>query len=281
MQNKICVITGANSGIGFYTALALAKKGAKIVMVCRNDQKAEAAKKDIIDQTQNDKIEIFLADFASIAETKSVAKEVAAKYPVIDVLINNAGFIAKKYREITIDGLEKTFAVNHMGYFVFTHGLLDAVKAAPQGRIINVSSEAHKFVRKVDLTNLQLTRGYSSLKAYGISKLCNIWFTQELARRLEGSGITVNAVHPGAVSTNFGLDSVPIFETLLKLGRRFLLTAEQGAQTSIFLATNPEVGHITGEYFSKSQIKAVSRDARDDAKAKKLWQLSLDIAGLI
>lgn len=280
MKDKICIITGANSGIGFYTALALAKKGAHIVMVCRNAEKANAAKQEIIDKTQNSHIDVFLADFSSMSETKRVGEEVAARYPKIDVLINNAGFIAKNYREITTEGLEKTFAVNHMGYFIFTHYLIENVKAAPQGRIINVSSEGHRFIRKVDLTNLQLTRGYSSLKAYSLSKLCNIWFTRELARQLAGTSVTVNAVHPGAVATNFGSDSAPFIETLLKLGRRFLLTAEQGAETSIFLASNPEVSKITGEYFSKSQIKGTSRDARNDMKAKKLWDLSLEIAGL-
>jgi NAD(P)-dependent dehydrogenase (short-subunit alcohol dehydrogenase family) len=280
MQDKICIITGANSGIGFYTALALARKGATIVMVCRNAEKAETAKQEIMDKTQNKNIAIFLADFSSLEESKRVGKEVAAKYPKIDILINNAGFIAKGYREVTADGLEKTFAVNHMGYFIFTHFLLDAVKAAPQGRIISVSSEAHRFVSNVDLTNLQLTRGYTSFKAYGISKLCNIWFTCELARRLKDTNVTVNCVHPGAVATNFGTDSGPFFETLLKLGKMFLLTPQQGAETSIFLASNPEVSKVTGEYFSKSQIKKISRDARDDAKAKKLWDMSLEIAGL-
>jgi NAD(P)-dependent dehydrogenase (short-subunit alcohol dehydrogenase family) len=280
MQDKICIITGANSGIGFYTALALARKGATIVMVCRNAEKAETAKQEIMDKTQNKNIAIFLADFSSLEESKRVGKEVAAKYPKIDILINNAGFIAKGYREVTADGLEKTFAVNHMGYFIFTHFLLDAVKAAPQGRIISVSSEAHRFVSNVDLTNLQLTRGYTSFKAYGISKLCNIWFTRELARRLKDTNVTVNCVHPGAVATNFGTDSGPFFETLLKLGKMFLLTPQQGAETSIFLASNPEVSKVTGEYFSKSQIKKISRDARDDAKAKKLWDMSLEIAGL-
>lgn len=280
MQDKICIITGANSGIGFYTALALARKGATIVMVCRNAEKAETAKQEIIDKTQNKNITIFLADFSSLEESKRVGKEVASKYPKIDILINNAGFIAKGYREVTADGLEKTFAVNHMGYFIFTHFLLDAVKASPQGRIISVSSEAHRFVSNVDLTNLQLTRGYTSLKAYGISKLCNIWFTRELARRIKDTNVTVNCVHPGAVATNFGTDSGPFFETLLKLGKMFLLTPQQGAETSIFLASNPEVSKVTGEYFSKSQIKKISRDARDDNKAKKLWDMSLEIAGL-
>jgi NAD(P)-dependent dehydrogenase (short-subunit alcohol dehydrogenase family) len=135
-------------------------------------------------------------------------------------------------------------------------------------------------VSNVDLTNLQLTRGYTSFKAYGISKLCNIWFTRELARRLKDTNVTVNCVHPGAVATNFGTDSGPFFETLLKLGKMFLLTPQQGAETSIFLASNPEVSKVTGEYFSKSQIKKISRDARDDAKAKKLWDMSLEIAGL-
>lgn len=278
MENKICIITGANSGIGFYTALALARKGAKLIMVCRNAEKAEAAKQEIIQKTQNEQIDIFLADFSSMAETKRIAKEIEAKYPIIDVLINNAGFIAKSYREITSEGLEKTFAVNHMGYFIFTHYLLSAIKAASQGRIINVSSEAHRFVRNVDLTNLQLNKGYTSLKAYSISKLCNIWFTRELARQLKDTQVTVNSVHPGAVATNFGKNSVGWFETLLSVGKRFLLTPQQGAETSIFLAANPEVANITGEYFSKSQIKNISRDAKDDLKAKKLWEMSAELA---
>ncbi|GAB4395293.1 MAG: SDR family oxidoreductase [Microscillaceae bacterium] len=280
MKGKICVVTGANSGIGFYTALALLNKGAYVVMVCRNGEKAETARQELIQRSGSEQIAVYLADLGNMADTKKLGQALTARFPVLDVLVNNAGLLSKGYREITREGLEKTFAVNHLGYFILTLYLLPALKAAPQGRIVNVSSEAHRLVRSLNLQNLQMAEGYNSMKAYGLSKLCNILFTRELARQLVGTSVTVNALHPGSVASNFGSEGPEWFKSLFKLGRRFLLSPEQGAATSVFLATNPELSHISGEYFSNSQIRVPSREARNDLKAQQLWQYSLQLSQL-
>lgn len=277
MKDKICLITGANSGIGKITARALARKGAHIIMLCRNGEKAEKAKEEIVKATKNEAIEIFLADLAHQEQIHRVAEEIKQKHAKIDVLINNAGFIAKSYREITQDGLEITFAVNHMAYFMLTNLLIKPIKASPRGRIINVSSEAHRYA-SLDWNNLQLQRGYSNLKAYGISKLCNILFTRELAKRLDDSYVTTNCLHPGGVATNFALESEGFMKYIFQFARPFLLSPEQGADTSIFLASNPEVGDITGEYFIKRHVRLPAREARDGLKAKRLWEISAELA---
>lgn len=277
MKDKICIITGANSGIGKETALALAKKGAHILMICRNAKKAEQARQEIVETSRNESIEVLLADFSIQTQIHEVAKEILSKVNRVDILVNNAGLIAKSYREITADNLEMTFAVNHMGYFILTHLLLDALKASPQGRVINVASEGHRFY-PLDLNDLQLEKGYSSMRAYCCSKLCNILFTRELAKQLSDTNVTANAAHPGIVATNFAKNNSSLFGWMFKYGKVFFQSSEQGAETSIYLASNPELSGISGKYFSKQKIRMPSRDAMDEQKAKDLWEISTKLA---
>ncbi len=279
MKDKVCLITGANSGIGKITAIELAKKGAKIVMVCRNPQKAEEARKEIIEKSKNDSVDILLADFSSQKQIKAVAEEFKQKYDRLDVLLNNAGFIAGSKRETTEDGYETTFAVNHLGYFMLTNLLIDPLKATPSARVISVSSAAHYFSR-LDLDNLQLEKGYSSIKAYALSKLCNILFARELAKRLAGTNITSNCLHPGGVATNFASDSTPFFKFLFSIGKPFLISAEKGAETSIYLSSSPEVANVSGEYFDKKRIKKTSSAASNQENMKQLWELSTEMTHL-
>ena len=248
MKDKICVITGANSGIGKAMTQALAQKKFHIVMICRNIDKAEKVRQTIISKTNHEAIELFIADLSKQSEVIRVAESIQNKFPKIDILINNAGIIARSYREVTQDGLELTFAVNHMAYFILTNLFMDSLKASQNSRIISVSSEAHRFA-KFDLDNLQLEKKYNNMKAYALSKLCNILFTRELAKRLQGTNISANCFHPGGVATNFAQDASPWMRTLMNIGKPFLSTPEQGADTGIYLATNPEIGKITGEYF--------------------------------
>lgn len=279
MQDKVCVITGANSGIGKFTTLEIAKKGARIVMVCRNAEKGEHARKEIILESKNPKVDLFVADFSVQQSIREAAQKIRGKYPEIDVLVNNAGFIAKSYREITVDGFESTFAVNHLGYFMLTNLLKESLRAGKATRIVNVSSTAHRFT-KIDFDNLQLETGYAALKAYALSKLCNILFTRELAKRLEGTGMTANCLHPGGVSTNFANDTVPWMKKLYNFGRPFLLSSAKGAATSIYLASDPAVGKISGEYFVKRKIALTSTEARSEEKALHLWEMSAKMTEL-
>jgi NAD(P)-dependent dehydrogenase (short-subunit alcohol dehydrogenase family) len=279
MKNKICIVTGANSGIGKVTAMALAQQGAHLIMVCRSPQKTEPVRQEIIEKTGNGLVDVFYCDFGIQAQIRKVCDEIKAKFERVDVLVNNAGFIAKGYREITQDGFEKTLAVNHLGYFMMTNLLGDLLKAAPSARIVNVSSEAHRFT-KFEANNLQLEKGYSAIKAYALSKLCNVLFTKELAKRLQGTNIITNCLHPGGVGTNFASDSTPLFKFIFKIGKYFLISPEKGAETSIFLATAPEAGNYNGEYFDKKAVKKTSSDARNPEYAKVLWDLSTEMTGL-
>ena len=279
MKEKLCVITGANSGIGKALTRALAHKNYHIIMVCRNIDKAEKVRQEIITQTQNDAIDIFIADLSKQEEIFTLAENIKSKYTSIDILLNNAGLIAHSYREITQDGLELTFAVNHMAYFILTNLLIEPLKAAESSRIVSVSSEAHRFT-KFDIDNLQFEKNYNNMKAYALSKLCNILFTRELAKRLKNTSISANCFHPGGVATNFAQDASPWMRILMNMGKPFLSTPEQGADTGIYLATNPKIGEITGEYFSKRHIKLTSREARDELKAKQLWEHSISLAKL-
>jgi NAD(P)-dependent dehydrogenase (short-subunit alcohol dehydrogenase family) len=279
MKNKICLVTGANSGIGKVTALEIARKGVVVGLVCRNAEKAEAARKEIILQSGNEQIEIFLCDFSVQAQIRQVAEAIQKRYDKVDVLVNNAGFIASN-RETTPEGYEMTFAVNHLGYFMLTNLLKDALLASPESRVVNVSSEAHRFTH-IDFNNLQLERGYNSLRAYALSKLCNILFTRELARRCTKTTLTTNCLHPGAVATNFANTANSFFKFLFKFGKHFLLSPEQGAQTMIYLATESEAAQYNGAYFEKKKTRSVSAEALSDEHATRLWELSEEMTGLI
>jgi NAD(P)-dependent dehydrogenase (short-subunit alcohol dehydrogenase family) len=276
MHGKTVVITGATSGIGQVAAETLARAGARVVFVARNPDRARALLDRLIRANPDAAHDWVQGDLATIAAMKSVGLALLAKTPRIDVLINNAGAIFDR-RELTSDGLEKTFAVNHMAYFVVTEALRPALY--PGARVVSTASTAHTFGR-LDFDNLQSERGYSAFGAYGLSKLCNILWTSELARRLENVGVTANCIHPGGVNTGFGGNTKGVMGALLKLGKRFMLTPEQGADTLIYLAESAEAAGRTGGYWARRVPVQPSAAARDPEQARRLWDVSARIADL-
>ncbi len=278
MKNKLCIITGANAGIGFETAKELARQGAFIVMVCRSEDKAVAAKKAIQQETPDAGIDIILCDFSIQDEIRKASADILEKYEKIDVLINNHGFITNKYEE-TVDGLESIFAVNHIGYFLFTNLLLLTIINSGKARIINVASNAHQG-GKFEPDNLQLKKNFDSWKAYSNSKLFNILFTIELAERLKDTEVTTNCLHPGVVRTKFGNGMNPLFALFWKLGSPFMKSHEDGAATTIYLATSEEVAEVNGAYFSDSKVKTPKKQALDPEAARELWRISEELCGL-
>lgn len=278
MENKLCIVTGANSGIGYETTKALAQKGAYMVMVCRNEERAEKAKQQIIEETGNSGIEIVLCDFSIQSEIKKAAQEIGEKFDKIDVLINNHGFLASERNE-TVDGLEETFAVNHIGYFLFTNLLLEQLKAAESARVINVASEAHR-VGEFDPDNIQLKEGFKPFKAYGNSKLFNILFTKELAHRLLETSVTTYSLHPGVVGSNFGQSGSWLMSLMYTIGKPFMISSKKGAKTSIYLAASPEVENVNGAYFKNKKATIPSKTARDADAARKLWNMSEKLCGM-
>jgi len=278
MQGKVCLVTGANSGIGKETAVALAAMGADVVMTSRDRAKGEAALADARARSASERIELMLADFASMRSIREFAAEFIAGHPRLHVLVNNAGAFNMR-RGVTADGFETTFGVNHLGYFLVTDLLLDTLKASTPARIVSVSSDAHVGAR-INFDDLQSER-YNGMRAYGQSKLANVLFTYELARRLEGTGVTANALHPGVVITGFGRNNAGpfgfLFTAFQTLGRPFLLTAAQGAETSIHLASSPEVEGVTGRYFVRKRATASSPASRDDETARRLWEISEEL----
>jgi len=279
MNGKVCLVTGGTNGIGKATAQALAQMGATVVIVGRDDQKTSRVVDEIRAASGNNKVISLLADLSSQKEVRRLADEFMSRYPHLHVLLNNAGgtFIA---RQLSVDGIEMTFALNHLAYFLLTNLLLDTMKASTPARVINVSSDAHSR-GKIDFDNLQGERSYSSFGPYGNSKLANILFTTELARRLEGTGVTVNALHPGLTSTGFGQNNpgllMKIMGAVIPLIAR---SPEKGAKTSIYLASSPEVQSITGKYFVDCKVTQPAPQAVDNAVAKKLWDVSAEMAHL-
>jgi len=279
MTGKTVVITGANSGIGLETAVALARAGAKTLITVRDRARGEAAVADVRARSGRDDVDVVVFDLGSIASTRQGAAEILARCDRIDVLVNNAGVVLSSRRE-TEDGLEATFAVNHLGHFVLTELLLDRLKQSAPARIVNVASTAHKGARKgLNFDDLQSSSAYSGMQVYSKSKLANIYFTTELARRLEGTGVTVNCLHPGTVATGYGRDgdSSGVLAFGLKIIKPFILNAEQGARTSIYLASSPDVAGVTGKYFVKCKPRLPSGAARDDEAARRLWECSEEI----
>jgi retinol dehydrogenase 12 len=275
MHGKTVLITGANQGIGKASAIALGKMGASLVLVCRNRERAEAAVRDI-EGAGVKGVELLIADLGSQAEVRRVAAEVKAKHDRLDVLLNNAGVIVTS-RRTTVDGIEETFAINHLAPFLLTNQLLDLLEKSAPSRIVNVSSEAHRGA-KMHWDDLQFERAsYSSFGAYGQSKLSNILFTRELARRLEGKGVTANALHPGVVASGFGQTYGGFFGFLIKLGHPFMIGPEKGARTQVWLASSPDVEGVSGKYFDKCAEKRPNRAAQDDAGAQKLWAISEEL----
>lgn len=273
MKDKVCIVTGANAGIGRVTALEIAKMGAKLVIVCRSKERGEEALKDIRNKSNNENVELILADMASQKSIKNFAEQFKTKYDKLDVLVNNAGLIIGK-KELTEDGIESTFAINHMGYFITTHLLLDMLKESPAGRIVNVASEAHRM-GNTSFDDINCEKAYNSMKVYGQSKFNNILFTYELAKRIkEHKNLTVNCLHPGVIGSNFGQTGAAWFRFGAKLLKPFFLTNEQGAETQIYLATSPEVEGVSGKYFDKKKPVRSSKISYDENAWKKLWEIS-------
>jgi len=276
MQGKTVVITGATSGIGEVAAIRLAEQGARIVFTARDQARADDTRAALEKANPNAGHALHMADLSQLAEMKRLGAELAGE-PQIDVLINNAGALFNKRQE-TVDGLEMTFALNHMAYFVITNLLLGKLK--PGARIVSVASNAHRGA-KLDFDDLQSRRSYVGFPVYSRSKLCNILFNRELARRLSGSGITANALHPGFVATRFGNDSGGITGTVLKIAKPIgAISPEEGAKTIIFLASSPEVAGVSGQYFYECKPATPTAEARNDDDAKRLWDISQQIAGL-
>ena len=273
MNSKLIMITGANAGIGKVAALELAKQGHHIVMVCRSRERGRAAQAEIKTESGKEQVDLLIADLSVQADIHQLAAEFKQTYERLDVLVNNAGAIFDK-REETVDGLERTFALNHMGYFQLTDLLLDVLKASAPARIINVSSDAHRR-GSINFDDLPHEKNYSGFPVYSDSKLANVLFTYELARRLEGSGVTANALHPGFVNTNFGstMSSIPAFFIGI-ISRLFAMSPEKGAETIIYLASSPEVEGVTGKYFVEKKATRSSKESYDEAVAKRLWEVS-------
>lgn len=280
-DQKTAIITGANSGIGKITALKLLKKGYRIGMVCRSKEKGEAALEEIVLLSGRSKAELFICDLSSMQQIRDAAVALRKTFPVLDLMVNNAGMLPDSSRNVTSEGLEVTFATNHLSYFLLTRELLPNLKAAPSARVVNVASEAHRS-GIFDAGNLQLEKGYNTFKAYGNSKLFNIMFARQLAVELEGTQVTSYSLHPGVVNTNFASKSNSLFAKLFNLVRFFMISPEKGAETTLFLCTEPGIEHLNGRYFVKSKpAKPTVKDAYDDQKCKELWDLSEKITEII
>ena len=281
MSGKICLVTGATSGIGAATALALAQRGATVIVAGRDLQKCAARVEAIKQLSGNPSVEHMVADLSVQGEIRKLVQRFQARYRRLDVLVNNAGarFLS---RTLSADGYEMTFALNHLGYFMLTNLLLKELLTGPRARIINVASEAHRGCPGINFEDLHGARGYGGKDAYAQSKLANLLFTYELSRQLEGTGLTVNALHPGNVwskfSRNNGWSSWArhIIGSLKSGGG--LVGPKEGAQTSIYLATAPEVDGISGKYFSKQSMLASSSESYDVVAARRLWDVSLELA---
>lgn len=276
MTGRICMVTGANVGIGKATALGLAEMGATVVMVCRSKKRAEATLTEIIRLSGNEDVSYLLADLSSQAAIHKLVVNFTSQYSSLHVLINNAGEIPKK-RMVTEDGLEYQFAVGHLAYFLLTIQLLDVLKASAPSRIINVASMLHQFVT-INFADLQSEESYQASKVYNQTKLANVLFTYELARRLEGTQVTVNCLHPGVTKTKLLEDYAP--KRLRLLVKMFGSNPEKGARTSIFLATSPYVAGVSGKYFVNTKAVRSSKASYDEATAHKLWQVSEELTGL-
>jgi len=278
MQGKIVVVTGGTSGIGEIAARKLATKGARIVLIARDEQRGEAALKRLREAGPGIAHTIHYADLSSLAGMKRVAAGVAAVEPRIDVLVNNAGAMFSK-PHVTADGFELTFALNHLAYFVVTLGLLDRLKAAGAARIVSTASTGHK-VAKLDFDDLQSLKSYNPMQSYGRSKLYNILFTRELARRLAATGVTANCLHPGFVASRFGDQSGGILQSLFGVAKLFAISPEKGAETIVYLASSPEVAGVSGRYFYRNRPVEPSKQARNDVAAQRLWDETAKLTGL-
>jgi retinol dehydrogenase-14 len=279
MTGKTVLITGGTGGIGRAAAVRLASMGARVGITGRDRARAEAAAAAISRESGNPAVDIFVADLSSQAEVRRLADEVLATYPRLDVLLNNVGgFWA--HRHVTADGLERTFALNHLAPFLLTDLLLDRLTASAPSRVVTVSSAAQSM-GNVDFDDLMGARKYSGQEAYNQSKLANVMFTYELARRLEGSGVTATAVHPGMTSTAFGAEDMARgWGPLIAVMRVFMKSPERGADTPVYLASSPEVAGVTGRYFAGRKAKQTQASSYDTAVSGRLWRVSADLVGL-
>lgn len=277
MSGRVCMVTGANSGIGKETAKKLAEMGATVVMVCRSKERGESAMAEVKGRG-NTKVELLLADFASLDSVRSLAREFVQAHDSLHVLVNNAG-VARVRRSTTSDGLETTFQVDYLSHFLLTNLLLGALKRGAPSRIVNVSSASH-YGGHLRFDDLNVVRGYSVMKAYSQAKLAQVLFTFELSRRLQGTGVTVNCLHPGAVATNIWGSAMGPFAFLGKVNRLFLIPPEKGAETPVYLASSPEAEGVTGKYFDNKLPKESSAESQDLALARRLWEESEKMADL-
>ena len=276
LNGKICLITGATAGIGEVTARRLAGMGAAVTIVGRSSERAAATVARIKAAT-GATVEILIADLSSQADIHRLANEFLARYNRLDVLVNNAGAVFNRRLE-SVDGIEMTWALNHMSYFLLTNLLLGALRAAAPSRIINVASDAHSG-EQINFDDPQFKANYNGWRAYGQSKLANILFTVELARRLDGTGVTANALHPGFVASNFGKNNGGLFGILIGLAQRVAaISPEAGAETTVYLASTPEVAGVSGQYFDKCRAVEPSAAGQDRAAAARLWEISEALA---
>ena len=283
MQGKTVVVTGGNSGIGLETAAALAAMGARVLVTARNADKGRAAVADIAQRNDGHaQVQLVVFDLGDLASVRRGAAEILELAPKIDVLVNNAGLVLSERRE-TVDGYEATFAINHLGPFLLTNILFDRLRESAPARVVNVASGAHRSARKgIPFDDLQSRRRYGGMRVYGQSKLANILFTLELARRLEASTVTANALHPGTVRTGYGADgdAQGLLAFGLKISSPFFLTPAKGALTSIYLASSPDVEGVSGRYYYKCKPVQPRPPARDPEAAQRLWEVSEELVGL-
>jgi len=277
IRGKTCMITGATSGIGRASAIDLGKLGAKLVLVCRNRERGEELVGEI-KHGGNSEVDLMIADLQSQAEIRKLAADFLATKKPLHVLMNNAGIFNMK-RRIGSDGIEEVWAVNHLAYFLLTLLLLDRIKQSAPARIINISSHLHQNAT-IKFDDLGGERSYGGMSSYGQSKLANVLFTYELARRLAGTGVTVNAVHPGAVATNLARNNGGIVSAAWKLAGTFMRSPENGARTQVYLASAPEVDGVTGKYFIDEKEARSSAESHDASIARRLWNISAQMTGL-
>jgi NAD(P)-dependent dehydrogenase (short-subunit alcohol dehydrogenase family) len=279
LEGRTVLLTGASSGIGRATAVGLAEEGAQLLLVGRTPERCAETLAEIRRRTGRDDAVMLRADLSSLKEVRRLAEEVLARAPRLHVLVNNAG-VTLLARQTTVDGLEATFATNHLASFLLTGLLLPRLRASAPARVVNVASDAHRFGGRLDLGDLQSEHRYGALRVYARSKTANILFTQELARRIAGSGVTANCLHPGAIRSNLGRSDGRALEAVRRLIGLFLKSPEAGARTSIWLAGSPEVEGVSGRYFAKCRERRPAAHARDPETARRLWERSEELSGL-
>jgi NAD(P)-dependent dehydrogenase (short-subunit alcohol dehydrogenase family) len=278
LGGKVFIVTGANSGLGLVSATEFARRGARVVMMCRSQERGAEAQRQIVEETGGD-VDLILCDFSDMSQIRAAAEAFRETYDRLDVLLNNAGVYLPK-RMVSPQGLEMTFAINHIGYFLMTHELLPLLLSTEASRVVSVTSAAH-YYGSLDLDDLQFERrAFIGQRVYGTSKLLNVLFTVELARRLEGTGTTANCVHPGLIRSGFGKDEPGIMNGLMTLISPFIMSPKWGARGSIHLATSSEVAAVSGAYFSGKGRGLSTPGSRDPEMAKRLWAASETLCGL-